>query len=327
MGYGGYIMSASTDFSRVRVVSLLASATEMVAALGALDHLVGRSHECDWPPEVEALPALSQVQIVVNTSSAAIDAQVKALAAQASQAVPSALQALSLYRINPDLLRELRPDVILTQTQCEVCAVSERDVTEAVRQITGYAPRIVALAPYQLADVWEDLVRVGTALGREAHAHVLVQHYEARLAALRLRVPPGAPHPRVAMLEWLDPLMAAGNWIPELVERAGGENLFGTVGQHSPWLTWDELSAADPDIIVLAACGFTLPRVLEDVPLLQAHPAWHALRAVRSGRVYAADGNAYFNRSGPRLVESAEILSAIMWGGDTHAEAWKRLAV
>lgn len=316
---------ANTASQQLRVVSLLASATEMVAELGALDQLVGRSHECDWPIGVETLPALSHVQIEVNTSSAAIDAQVKALAAQANQAASGALQALSLYRIDPDLLRELRPDVILTQTQCEVCAVSERDVTEALRQITGYAPQVVSLAPYRLADVWEDLLRVGAALGREEQARKLVADYTRRLEAVRQRVPAGKPRPGVAMVEWLDPLMAAGNWGPELVDYAGGASIFGEIGQHSPWLAWEDLVAADPEVIIFAACGFTVGRTLEDVPILQARPAWAQLQAVRNGRVYAADGNAYFNRSGPRLVDSAEMLSAILWGGDAHQEAWIRI--
>ncbi len=308
-----------------RVVSLLASATEMVAELGCLDWLVGRSHECDYPPEVLALPTLSHAAIAPDLSSAAIDAQIKARSAQAQGAPPAALQALSVYRIDVDLLRDLRPDVILTQTQCEVCAVSERDVSAALAQITGLTPRIVALAPYRLADVWDDLLRVGDALGRAEVAAALVRAYQARLNMLHDHFGARPPRPRVAMLEWLDPLMAAGNWTPELVELAGGENLFGATGAHSPWLAWDDLAAADPDVIVLAPCGFDLARTQQDVPILQAHPLWAQLQAVRNGRVYLADGNAYFNRSGPRLVQSAEILAAILWGIPLHEAAWRRL--
>ena len=299
----------------MQVVSLLASATEMIAELGCLDQLVGRSHECDYPAAVQALPVVSQVQINISTSSAEIDAQVKALSQAAREQSP-ALQALSIYRIDIAQLQHLRPDIIFTQTQCEVCAVSERDVTQAVSQLIGLQPRIVSLAPYRLADVWEDVLRVGAALGRAEQAQELVAGYQARLEQVQRRAAAQAEHPRVAVLEWLDPPMAAGNWTPELVEIAGGVNLFGEVGLHSPWLAWEELVAADPDVIILTPCGFTLARTLQDVPLLQARPGWAGLRAVQSGRVFAVDGNQYFNRSGPRLVDSAEILASLLFGQD-----------
>lgn len=312
----------------MRVVSLLASATEMIAELGCLDQLVGRSHECDYPPAVTALPVVSQVQIEVATTSAQIDAQIKALSQAARQESP-ALQALSIYRIDIGRLQGLHPDIIFTQTQCEVCAVSERDVAQAVQQLIGIQPRIVSLAPYRLADVWEDVLRVGTALDQGERAQRLIAGYQARLERLRTRTAAQPEHPRVAILEWLDPLMAAGNWTPELVEMAGGSNLFGEVGTHSPWLTWDELAAADPDVIILTPCGFTLERTLQDLPLLEAHPAWAGLSAVRNGRVFAVDGNQYFNRSGPRLVESAEILATLLSGQEMAAKldhsSWQQI--
>ncbi|HKD76831.1 MAG TPA: cobalamin-binding protein [Ktedonobacterales bacterium] len=309
----------------LRIVSLLASGTEMVAALGSLDQLVGRSHECDYPPEVAALPALSRIEIDLSGGSAAIDAQVKERVAVAQTAPPDALRALSLYQIDSDLLHTLQPDVIITQTQCDVCAVSERDVEYAVQQMTGVKPRIVALAPHRLADVWEDLIRVGQAIGKEEHARDLVANYKRRLADIADFARQQEHRPRVAMLEWLDPLMGAGNWMPELVTLAGGDPVFGEIGQHSPWLSWDELLAADPDVLVLAPCGYDLPRTLEDVPLLRVHPAWQSLTAVRNGQVYAADGNAFFNRSGPRLVESAEILSAIFYRRAMHVQWWQQI--
>ena len=227
------------------------------------------------------------------------------------------------------LLQELRPDVIFTQTQCEVCAVSERDVTRAVEQLTGLQPRIVSLAPYRLDDVWEDIMRVGEALGRRTRAEQLVQDYQQRLTRLRELTMHQGEKSRVAVLEWLDPLMGAGNWTPELVAMAGGENVFGEMGQHAPWLSWEELLAADPDVLVLAPCGFTLERTMQDIPLLQQHPSWQSLRAVKDGRIYAIDGNAYINRSGPRLVESAEILGRILWGAlpgiSVDEGAWMRV--
>src|SRR6266700_1863772 len=302
----------------MRLVSLLASATEMIAALGCLDQLVGRSHECDYPPEVQSLPVVSTVQIDIDTDSAQIDAQIKRLAQSKLAPQEAALKALSIYAINVEQLQTLRPDVIFTQTQCEVCAVSEHDVMRAVQQLTGLQPRIVSLSPYRLSDVWEDVLRVGQALGRRERAEVLVQGYRQRLAHLKDITTNMGKKPRVIVLEWLDPLMASGNWTPELVAYAGGENISGEIGQHSPWISWEELHAADPDVLVLSPCGFTLERTLQDIPLLQRHPLWQSLQAVQNGRVYAIDGNQYLNRSGPRLVESAELLARVIW--DTQAE-------
>ncbi len=312
----------------MRIISLLASATEMIAELGCLDQMVGRSHECDYPPEVLNLPVVSTTQINVNTSSEQIDAQIKQLAHNKEEAQGNALKALSIYALDVALLQQLQPDVIFTQTQCEVCAVSERDVMRAVQQLTGLQPRIIALSPYRLSDVWEDVQRVGKALGRLEQAQELVQRYQLRLERLSAATS-GKRKPRVTVLEWLDPLMAAGNWTPELIAYAGGENIFGEIGQHSPWLTWEELQAADPDVLILSPCGFTLERTLQDVPLLQQHPSWRSLQAVRQGRVYAIDGNSYLNRSGPRLVESAELLARVLWGDeigiDVDPEAWQRI--
>jgi iron complex transport system substrate-binding protein len=312
----------------MRIVSLLASATEMVAELGCLDQMVGRSHECDYPPEILSLPVVSTTQINVNTSSEQIDAQIKQLAYSKDAVQGDALKALSIYALDIDLLQQLRPDVIFTQTQCEVCAVSERDVMEAVQQLTGLQPRIVALTPYRLNDVWEDVERVGAALGRAEQARKLVQRYQQRLEHLST-LTAGKRRPRVTVLEWLDPLMAAGNWLPELIAYAGGESVFGEIGQHSPWLTWEELQAADPDVLLLSPCGFTLERTLQELPLLQQHPTWGSLQAVQQGRVYAIDGNNYLNRSGPRLVESAELLARVLWGElpgiNPDARAWRAL--
>jgi len=184
------------------------------------------------------------------------------------------------------------------------------------------------LAPYQLSDVWEDVVRVGEALDRRDQAEKLVQGYQQRLDQLSNLTAKFGTRPRVTILEWLDPLMAAGNWAPELVAYAGGESVFGEIGQHSPWLSWEELQVADPDVLVLSPCGFTLERTMEDLSLLQQHPAWESLQAVKNGRVYAIDGNAYLNRSGPRLVESAELLARVIWGkrlGVEVDDAWRHI--
>lgn len=316
----------------MRIVSLLASATEMIAALDCLDQLVGRSHECDYPATVLQLPLVSNVQIDVHTSSEQIDAQIKQLARTKDSVQGNALKALSIYAIDVDLLQQLQPDIIFTQTQCEVCAVSERDVTQALQQAIGIHPRIVSLSPYRLSDVWEDLLRVGTVLGCRERAQQRVNEYQQRLAHLANlteKLSEGKAKPRVTVLEWLDPLMAAGNWTPELITYSSGEAVFGEVGLHSPWLTWEELKAADPDVLVLAPCGFSLERTMQDIPLLQRHPIWQSLRAVQQQRVYSIDGNYYLNRSGPRLVESAELLGRVLWGEQLKLEvdetAWQKI--
>jgi iron complex transport system substrate-binding protein len=314
----------------MRIVSLLASATEMIAALGCLDQLVGRSHECDYPHEVLHLPLVSNVQIDVNATSEQIDAQIKQIAHTKETVRGNALRALSIYAINTDLLQTLQPDIIFTQTQCEVCAVSERDVVQAVQQAAGIQPRIVSLAPYRLSDVWEDLLRVGEALDRKEQAQRLVDDYQQRLNSLARKTAILGTKPRVAVLEWLDPLMAAGNWTPELINAAGGEAVFGRIGEHSPWLTWEELVAANPDALILSPCGFSLERTMQDIPLLQRHPAWQKLQAVQQERVYAIDGNYYLNRSGPRLVASAELLARVLWEErlaiNVDEKAWREIA-
>jgi iron complex transport system substrate-binding protein len=313
----------------MRIVSLLASATEMIYELGCLDQLVGRSHECDFPSQVHSLPVVSKVQIDIEGSSAQIDEQIKQLAHASSSAENSALKALSIYAIDIDQLQALQPDIIFTQTQCEVCAVSERDVMQAVQQLTGLRPRIISLSPYRLSDVWNDVLRVGQALGNLRQAEQLVNGYKKRLEQVHNATSSFGTRPRVAVLEWLDPLMGAGNWTPELVAFAGGEHICGEVGLHSPWLSWEELRQGDPDVLVLSPCGFTIERTMIDLPLLQKHPLWQSLQAVQAERVYAIDGNQYLNRSGPRLVESAELLARVIWGEklamEVDAQGWRQI--
>ena len=284
-----------------RIVSLLPSATEIVCALGAGDRLVGRSHECDFPAEVRGLPVCTSSKINSETSSAGIDREVKSLLSQ----------ALSLYEINLPLLRELQPDLILTQAQCKVCAVSLDDVQRALGDWTGVLPRVLSLAPETLDDVLADMVKVGEALGAPEQGEALVRRMSEGLKAVRNQTS-GEGHPSVVCIEWLEPLMAAGNWVPSLVTAAGGRNLLGRNGEHSPWLTWEQLLQANPDMIVAMPCGFSLARTREEFPIITAHPEWKALRAVQSGQVYLTDGNQFFNRPGPRLVESAQILAEII---------------
>lgn len=285
-----------------RIVSLLASATEIVCALGFRDALVARSHECDFPADVAHLPSVTETKIAHHRPSAVIDREVRTIVEQ----------GLSVYRVDAERLRALKPDVIVTQTQCEVCAVSFKDLEEALADWTGIVPHVVPLAPYALADVWRDVTRVAEALSVPEKGRALVAGYEARIAAIAAKAQALDGRPRVACVEWIDPLMAAGNWMPELVELAGGRNLFGAPGVHSPWLEWDALRASDPDVILVLPCGFDIPRIRAEMPALTRLPGWLEMRAVKAGQVYLLDGNQYFNRSGPRLVESLEILAEIL---------------
>jgi iron complex transport system substrate-binding protein len=290
-----------------RIVSLIASATEIVCALGFEQHLVGRSHECDYPPSVCRLPCLTRTRVRPEASSAQIDQQVKNLVAARGE-----LPALSVYEVDGEMLRELAPDVIVTQTQCEVCAVSLRDVERALCRWQGACPQLVSLTPNSLADVWADIERVALALDAYQQGAELTAALRGRMQQIQERAQALVERPTVACVEWLDPLMAAGNWVPELVERAGGVNLFGQAGRHAPWMTWEQLLQHDPEVIALMPCGFDRPRTRSELHLLTGHPGWAGLRAVKNGKVFATDGNAFFNRPGPRLVESLEILAELL---------------
>jgi iron complex transport system substrate-binding protein len=287
----------------VNVVTLLPSATEIVCALGRESWLVGRSHECDFPPSVRRLPVLTAPQLPADAPSGEIDRAVKSLLSR----------ALSIYKVDAERLAALAPDLIVTQSQCDVCAVSEADVAHALAQAAGGAPRIISLAPKKLEDVLDDLRRVAAALDARDAGEALIAALRARIARAEARVPSGN-RPRVACIEWLDPPMGAGNWVPELVALAGGEPLFGEAGAHSRWLEWEALVAADPDVLLLMPCGFDLARTRAELPPLTSRAGWSALSAVRTGRVFLVDGNQYFNRPGPRLVDSLELLMEALHG-------------
>ena len=302
----------------LRVASLLPSSTEIVAALGLEESLVARSHECDHPSRVSALPPVTAPKFNPDGRSYEIDQRVKAILQEST----------SVYRIDADLLKTLQPDVILTQVQCEVCAVSLEEVRRVACDFLELPARIVALEPNSLSDVLADFQRVAEALGVPERGDALVRDVQARMS--RIAEQARLLHkPRVATIEWLDPLMAAGNWIPELVTMAGGSNLFGIEGQHSPWLTWEALIASDPDILVVLPCGYDFATTYRELPALMSHPAWPQLRAVKNRQVFITDGNQYFNRPGPRLAESLEILAEIFhpeqFQFDHEVTGWQRL--
>ena len=290
------------EMAAPRIVSLIASATEIVCALEYEDHLVGRSHECDYPHSVALLPICTEAKLNTSAASGEIDREVRRIIAD----------ALSVYRVHADRLKELRPDVVITQDHCQVCAVSLRDVEQALCNWLDSRPQVVSLSPDCLADVWQDIRLVAQALGNPERGEELVARLQQRMntVAEKCRALPGRP--TVACVEWIDPLMAAGNWMPELVEMAGGLNLFGSAGKHSPWMTWEQLREKDPDVIVVMPCGFDIERSRREMPALTQRPDWRRLRAARDRCVYLADGNQYFNRPGPRLADSLEILVEIL---------------
>jgi iron complex transport system substrate-binding protein len=292
----------------LRVVSLLPSTTEIACALGFRDALVGRSHECDFPPGVGTLPVCTAPKLDPEAPSAALDASVKRFVRE----------GLSIYRVDAERLRALAPDVILTQDQCQVCAASLRDVEAAVCEWTGGSPRVVSLSPHLLADVWGDLARVAEALGAPERGRALRDALSERVADIGERAAGLPTQPRVACLEWIEPLMGAGHWMPELVALAGGRSLFGRAGEPSPWIAWADVRAANPDVLLVAACGFDRARARRELAPLLAQPGFAELAAVRAGRACVLDGNAYFNRPGPRLVESLEILAEIL-----HPDAFR----
>ena len=302
----------------MRVVSLLPSSTEIICALGGRELLVGRSHECDHPPGVGELPACTAPKFDPDGTSYEVDQRVKAILQEAA----------SVYRVDADLLDELAPDWLVTQSQCEVCAVSLKDVEEAACRLVRSRPSILSLEPNRLEDVWADIGRVAAALEVEERGHGLVAGLRERLERLAARTAARGERPTVACIEWFEPLMAAGNWIPELVEIAGGRNLLSVAGAHSPWLSWEALEEAQPEFILLMPCGFDIPRCRKELPALTRQPAWARLRAVGEGRVFLTDGNQFFNRPGPRLVESAEIVAEILHPGEfeiaREERGWER---
>jgi iron complex transport system substrate-binding protein len=303
----------------VKIVSFLASGTELVAALGLGESLVGRSHECDHPAWVKRLPVLSRPAFEVDGTSLQIDARVR-----------ERLHAgLPLYEVDEAQLAALAPDFIITQTHCEVCAVSPADLAH------GVAPRlerhqVVALATGTVDGILDGFARVAEVLGAAEAGRALVGGIRARLAALAGVTSP-LPRPRVACLEWIDPPFAMGNWGPEIVQLAGGESVLGAPGEHSTTTTLEALAAAEPEVIVVAPCGFDLPRTLAELLALTDRPGWRALSAVRAGRAFAADGNFYFNRSGPMLFDTPQILAEMLHPDDfppLHEGAvWRRLAI
>jgi iron complex transport system substrate-binding protein len=285
-----------------RIISLLPAATEIVCALGLEHQLVGRSHECDYPESVKVLPVCSSAKFLSGSDSAAIDRQVKEILSE----------TLSIYTIDKELIRKLAPDVIITQAQCEVCAVSLSDVELALKDLLDKECRIISLSPNSLEDIYNDISYLATQLGVEKAGTELLELAEERTDIIRHKLKFIVQKPKVVCIEWLSPLMVAGNWTPEIIDIAGGTPVLSEKAKHSPYVDFQSIREEDPDILVIMPCGFSVQRTLQEISLLLELPDWSDLKAVKDQRVYIADGNQYFNRSGPRITDSIEIMAEII---------------
>jgi len=290
----------------------------MLYALGLGDQLCGVTHECDYPPEARRKPVAIRSQMdTSNMSQRDIDDMV----------VESMSHGHGLYTIDKALLRENPPDLVITQELCDVCSVSLRDVLSTISDLSKSCA-VVSLKPRGLDGVLEDVLTVGRACGAEPAAEELVESLEARIERVRERAQ-GLHRPRVFCAEWFDPVFASGHWVPEMVSIAGGEDSLGLAGRDSRKIPWQLVVAYDPEILVLMPCGFDVRRTAEDVALLAKNEGWRSIAAVKAGRVFAANGSAYFSRPGPRLVDGLELLSKMVhpevFGGETPPDRARRV--
>lgn len=285
----------------MRIVSLLPSTTEIVAALGKKDQLVGRSHECNYPDGIQDLPACTEPKFNPDGSSYEIDQRVKALLQE----------GLSVYRVDEKQLKTLNPDIILTQDHCEVCAASFDEVEEAVQSTLGTNVEVISVSPTDLSSWVQSIRTIAEAIDAEEAAKDLTGRMKSELQAMQQKTIELTP-PKVLSIEWMDPLMTAGNWIPELVQIAGGIPVGSESGAHSPEISWDKIRRLNPDIITVIPCGYSIDETLSEISALTSRNGWSQLRAVKNKQVYIADGDHYFNRPGPRLVDSARILAEII---------------
>lgn len=281
---------------------MLPAATEIVCALGLEHRLVGRSHECDYPESVQALPVCSSAKFISGPDSAAINKQIKDILSG----------ALSIYELNKERFRELHPEVVITQAQCEVCAVSLKDVENALKNVLQSGVEIISLEPQGLEDVLRDIETVAHLLEVPERGKDLAEALRERINLVKHKLKFQEHRPTIACIEWLSPLMIAGNWTPEMVDIAGGVPVLTQAGKHSAFIDPELLQKADPEIILIIPCGFSMERTLSEITVLLDLRGWYDLAAVKNNRIYIADGNQYFNRSGPRLIDSIEILAEII---------------
>jgi iron complex transport system substrate-binding protein len=291
------------ELGRMRIVSLLPSATEILFAIGAGPDVVGVTHECDYPASATTLPRLTSSALPSSSSAAEIDRHVRS----------SVHSGSSLYHLDSELLERLQPDLIVTQELCVVCAVSYSIVDRAARRLEN-DPRLISLEPLSLDDVFANILFLGEVTGHAQRAHTLVDSLNDRVDTLRANGRALADHKRALVLEWTDPPMSGGHWTPGLVDLAGGEAVLGNPGANSQTLSWDAIAESDPDLIVVAPCGFDIDKTRDAAQALSSNRAWTSLRAYRNGDVFLMDGNAFLNRPGPRLVDTAEQMHEMFLG-------------
>jgi iron complex transport system substrate-binding protein len=287
----------------LRIVSLLPGLTELVCKLGLKENLAGRSHECDYPEDIARVPVLTAPKYPssVNKNSRDIHQSVTELLRQ----------GLSVYRVFAEKLAELQPDIILTQDHCEVCAVSFNDLKTATETFLDKETEIISVSPVNLNEIFDSFLSISNALGKPKKGLLLIEKLQSRFQEIQRKLI-NCEKPSVVSIEWMDPLMTGGNWMPELIEIAGGRNQLSEKGKHSPWIRMENLLDADPDILLILPCGYTIPETLSEIELLTQKKNWPRLKSVKENQVYILDGNSYFNRSGPRLLESVEILTQVL---------------
>jgi iron complex transport system substrate-binding protein len=285
-----------------KIVSLLPSATEIVCALGLEDNLVGRSHECDYPESVKQLPVCTEANFPDNLSSQQIDIKVKEILAD----------ALSVYTVKREQIKQLAPDLVITQDQCEVCAVSLADVELALDNYLDKKAHIVSLQPNSLDDIFNDISTIAKALNVPEAGADLLERLIERVDIIKHKLKFSDSKPTVACIEWLDPMMVSGNWVPGLVNIAGGTPVLAQDGKHSPYVQWSDIQEQNPEFMVVMPCGFSIERTLKEIDILMQLPGFADMKAVKNNQLFIADGNHYFNRPGPRIVDSIEILAEIM---------------
>ena len=285
----------------MRIVSLLPSATDIVATLGLTDRLVGRTHECDWPPGVEDVPVMTSDALRTHEMTSR----------EIHDAIGGAVHSgSSIYHLDDEAFEQAKPDLVITQELCEVCAVSYKDVRQAARLMDADT-KIVSLEPHSIDDILSHVELIGRLTGVEDRARSVVDDARSRLALLRATVG-DRPRPRVASIEWLDPIFAAGHWVPEQVAWAGGDEVLGPRGVPSPEVAWPAVLDARPDVLILMPCGMPIERTLAEVDAITSRSGWREIPAVRDGRIYVVDASSFFNRPGPRVVRGAEILAALL---------------
>lgn len=292
----------------MRICSLLPSATEILFALGLGDSVLGVTHECDFPAEAAKKQPLIRPRVDPAATPAEIDRQVTELVSRGE----------SIYAVDAELLGRVSPDLIVTQDLCHVCAASPEDLATALTRLPRQ-PRVLSLTPHSLRDVWDDIRRIGDATGRRREAQALAITLEQRVAAIEMTTAQLRPRVRVVCLEWLDPFYCGGHWVPEMVVKAGGEDLLGRVGEPSFRVTAELIAESAADVIVVMPCGYNLARTKAECRIESLPSSWAGLPAVRQRRVYAADANSYFSRPGPRLADGVAILAEIFYPGKNLA--------